>query len=42
MTPYRVNGFDNTCLQAFEWKAPEAEARGAVVVIHGVRAHASR
>jgi acylglycerol lipase len=42
MTPYRVDGSDNTCLQAFEWKAPEAQPRGAVVIIHGVRDHASR
>jgi acylglycerol lipase len=42
LTPYRVQGAGNTCLQAFEWKAPSTPARGAVVVIHGLRDHASR
>ncbi|HZI03515.1 MAG TPA: alpha/beta hydrolase [Archangium sp.] len=42
MTPYRVQGANNTCIQAFEWKEERTPARGAVVVIHGVRDHASR
>jgi alpha-beta hydrolase superfamily lysophospholipase len=44
LTPYRVEAAGNTCLQAYEWKAPSAEApaRGAVVIVHGVRDHASR
>jgi lysophospholipase len=42
LTPYRVEAADRTCLQAFEWQAPSTPARGAVIVIHGVRDHASR
>ncbi len=42
LTPYRVEAADKTCLQAFEWQPPAPPARGAVVIIHGVRDHASR
>ncbi len=42
LTPYRVQAADATCLQAFEWKAPNTPVRGAVVVVHGLRDHASR
>jgi alpha-beta hydrolase superfamily lysophospholipase len=42
LTPYRVQAADNTCLQAYEWKATGTPVRGAVVVVHGLRDHASR
>jgi acylglycerol lipase len=42
LTPYRVQAANETCLQAFEWKEPETPVRGAVVIVHGFRDHASR
>ncbi len=41
-TPYKVNASDSTCLQAYEWKPLTTPIRGAVVIIHGVRDHATR
>ncbi|HVE81849.1 MAG TPA: lysophospholipase [Myxococcales bacterium] len=40
--PYRVQAADGTCLQAYEWKPTSGPARGAVVIVHGIRDHASR
>ncbi len=41
-TPYRAQAADGTCLQAFEWMPSTGPVRGVVVVIHGIRDHASR
>jgi alpha-beta hydrolase superfamily lysophospholipase len=40
--PYKVESADGTCLQAYEWKPVGTPIRGAVVVVHGIRDHASR
>lgn len=39
--PWQLNSA-GVCLQAFEWKPAAAEVRGVVVVIHGIRDHATR
>jgi acylglycerol lipase len=38
---YQVQSADGLCLQGYEW-APGGSPRGAVVVVHGIRDHASR
>jgi acylglycerol lipase len=38
---YQVQSADGLCLQGYEW-APQDDPRGAVVVVHGLRDHASR
>jgi alpha-beta hydrolase superfamily lysophospholipase len=40
-TPTRVAAAGEICLQRFEWRRPGA-ARGAVVVVHGLRDHSER
>jgi len=42
LTPYQAQASDATCLQAYEWKPQANSVRGVVVIIHGVRDHASR
>lgn len=41
LTTYCAKAADGTCLQAYEWK-PRGQVRGAVVIIHGIRDHATR
>jgi alpha-beta hydrolase superfamily lysophospholipase len=38
---YRVRSADGLCLQGYAW-APAGPPRGAVVVVHGIRHHATR
>jgi len=40
--PYQATAADGTCLQAYEWKPASGQVVGAVVIVHGIRDHASR
>ncbi|HYV43683.1 MAG TPA: alpha/beta hydrolase [Myxococcaceae bacterium] len=40
--PYQATAADGTCLQAYEWKPASGHVVGAVVIVHGIRDHASR
>ena len=42
LTSYKVTASDSTCLQAYEWKPLSIPIRSAVVIVHGVRDHATR
>lgn len=33
---------DGTCLQGYVWQPPEGSVRGVVIVVHGIRDHATR
>lgn len=41
-TPYCAKSSDDTCLQAYEWKPRSGPVRGALVIAHGLRDHATR
>jgi acylglycerol lipase len=41
-TATQLSAADEVCLQAFEWKPATPEVRGVVLIIHGIRDHASR
>jgi len=40
--PYQATAADGTCLQAYEWRPASGQVVGAVVIVHGIRDHASR
>jgi lysophospholipase len=40
--PYHAQASDGTCLQAYEWKPASGQVMGSVVIVHGIRDHASR
>jgi acylglycerol lipase len=42
MTPYTVDAADGIALQAYAWEPRQGTARASLVVIHGLRDHASR